>query len=148
MKGSKKVKIMEKITKAQKYAMIEEILGNVDGDNIDMLIEFVQGEQAALARKATKAKEKAAEKKTEIDELGNAVLGVLNGTPKTRDEVFALVEDFSNDVSIAKVGARLTKLVDAGLVVKTEVKAVTASGKKTTRMAYSVDNMAAAEVDE
>ena len=139
---------MEKITKAQKYAMIEDILNTVDGDNIDMLIEFVQAEQAALANKAAKAKAKAAEKKTEIDDLGNAVLGVLNGTPKTRDEVFALVEDFSNDVSVAKVGARLTRLVDAGLVVKTEVKAVTASGKKTTRMAYSVDNMAVAEVDE
>ena len=139
---------MEKITKAQKYAMIEDILNTVDGDNIDMLIEFVQAEQAALANKAAKAKAKAAEKKTEIDDLGNAVLGVLNGTPKTRDEVFALVEDFSNDVSIAKVGARLTKLVDAGLIVKSEVKAVTASGKKTTRMAYSVDNMVAAEVYE
>lgn len=139
---------MEKITKAQKYAMIEDILNTVDGDNIDMLIEFVQAEQAALANKAAKAKAKAAEKKTEIDDLGNAVLGVLNGTPKTRDEVFALVEDFSNDVSVAKVGARLTKLVDAGLIVKSEVKAVTASGKKTIRMAYSVDNMAAAEVDE
>ena len=139
---------MEKITKAQKYAMIEDILNTVDGDNIDMLIEFVQAEQAALANKAAKAKAKAAEKKTEIDDLGNAVLGVLNGTPKTRDEVFALVEDFSNDVSVAKVGARLTKLVDAGLIVKSEIKAVTASGKKTTRMAYSVDNMTAAEVDE
>ncbi len=139
---------MEKITKTQKYAMIEDILNTVDGDNIDMLIEFVQAEQAALASKAAKAKAKAAEKKTEIDDLGNAVLGVLNGTPKTRDEVFALVEDFSNDTSVAKVGARLTKLVDAGLIVKSEVKAVTASGKKTTRMAYSVDNMAAAEVDE
>ena len=139
---------MEKITKAQKYAMIEDILNTVDGDNIDMLIEFVQAEQAALANKAAKAKAKAAEKKTEIDDLGNAVLGVLNGTPKTRDEVFALVEDFSNDVSVAKVGARLTKLIDAGLIVKSEVKAVTASGKKTTRMAYSVDNMAAVEVDE
>ena len=139
---------MEKITKAQKYAMIEDILNTVDGDNIDMLIEFVQAEQAALANKAAKAKAKAAEKKTEIDDLGNAVLGVLNGAPKTRDEVFALVEDFSDDVSVAKVGARLTKLVDAGMVVKTEVKAVTASGKKTTRMAYSVDNMAVAEVDE
>lgn len=139
---------MEKITKAQKYAMIEDILNTVDGDNIDMLIEFVQAEQAALANKAAKAKAKAAEKKTEIDDLGNAVLGVLNGTPKTRDEVFALVEDFSNDVSVAKVGARLTKLVDAGLIVKSEVKAVTASGKKTTRMAYSVDNMVAAEVYE
>jgi hypothetical protein len=139
---------MEKITKAQKYAMIEDILNTVDGDNIDMLIEFVQAEQAALANKAAKAKAKAAEKKTEIDDLGNAVLGVLDGTPKTRDEVFALVEDFSNDVSVAKVGARLTKLVDAGLIVKNEIKAVTASGKKTTRMAYSVDNMVAAEVYE
>ena len=137
-----------KMTKMEKFQAIEDILNTVDGDNIDMLIEFVQAEQAALANKAAKAKAKAAEKKTEIDDLGNAVLGVLNGTPKTRDEVFALVEDFSNDVSVAKVGARLTKLVDAGLVVKTEVKAVTASGKKTTRMAYSVDNMAAAEVDE
>lgn len=137
-----------KMTKMEKFQAIEDILNTVDGDNIDMLIEFVQAEQAALANKAAKAKAKAAEKKTEIDDLGNAVLGVLNGTPKTRDEVFALVEDFSNDVSVAKVGARLTKLVDAGLIVKSEVKAVTASGKKTTRMAYSVDNMAAAEVDE
>ena len=137
-----------KMTKMEKFQAIEDILNTVDGDNIDMLIEFVQAEQAALANKAAKAKEKAAEKRAEIDELGNAVLGVLNGTPKTRDEVFALVEDFSDDVSVAKVGARLTKLVDAGLVVKTEVKAVTASGKKTTRMAYSVDNMAVAEVDE
>ena len=137
-----------KMTKMEKFQAIEDILNTVDGDNIDMLIEFVRAEQAALANKAAKAKAKAAEKKTEIDDLGNAVLGVLNGTPKTRDEVFALVEDFSNDVSVAKVGARLTKLVDAGLIVKSEVKAVTASGKKTTRMAYSVDNMAAAEVDE
>lgn len=137
-----------KMTKMEKFQAIEDILNTVDGENVDMLIEFVQAEQAALANKAAKAKAKAAEKKTEIDDLGNAVLGVLNGTPKTRDEVFALVEDFSNDVSVAKVGARLTRLVDAGLVVKTEVKAVTASGKKTTRMAYSVDNMAAAEVDE
>ena len=138
---------MEKnYTKAQKYEMIEEILNTVDGENIDMLIEFVQKEQAALANKAAKAKVKAAEKKTEIDELGNAVLSVLNGEPKTRDEVFALVE--FEDATLAKVGARLTKLVDAGLVVKSEVKATTASGKKTTRMAYSVETLTAAEVDE
>ena len=125
-----------KITKAQKYAMIEEILNTIDGENIDMLIEFVQGEQAALARKATKAKEKAAEKKTEIDELGEVVRGVLTLDPMTRDEVFALV-DFEG-ATLAKVGARLTKLVDAGLIVKSEVKATTASGKKTTRMAYAL----------
>lgn len=139
-----------KMTKMEKFQAIEDILNTIDGENIDMLIEFVQAEQAALANKAAKAKAKAAEKKTEIDDLGNAVLGVLNGAPKTRDEVFALVEDFSNDVSVAKVGARLTKLVDAGLVVKTEIKAVTASGKKTTRMAYALalTDAEPVEVDE
>ena len=137
---------MEKITKAQKYAMIEDILNTVDGDNIDMLIEFVQTEQAALARKATKAKEKQAEKKTEVDELGNAIMQVLNGEPKLREDVLALVADFE-EVTLAKVGSRLTKLFDLGLIQKTEVKATTASGKKTTRMAYFVEALAPADAE-
>ena len=127
---------MEKITKAQKFDMIEEILTGIETEDAKMLVEFVQGEKAALARKAAKAKEKAAEKKTEIDELGEVVLGVLTAEPKTRDEIFELVE--FEDASLAKVGARLTKLVEAGKVVKSEVKGVTASGKKTTRMAYAL----------
>ena len=129
---------MEKFTKAQKYEMIGAILADVEGENVAMLIEFVKGEQAALARKAAKAKEKAAEKKTEIDELGNLVLGVLTGEAQTRDEIFAKVENSGDEITIAKVGARLTKLVDAGLVEKTEVKGTTATGKKTTRMAYAL----------
>ena len=135
-----------KMTKMEKFQAIEEILNTVEGENVDMLIEFVQNERAALANKAAKAKAKAAEKKTEIDELGNVVMSVLNGEPKTRDEVFALVE--FEDATLAKVGARLTKLVDAGLVVKSEVKATTASGKKTTRMAYSAETLTAVEFDE
>ena len=137
-----------KMTKMEKFQAIEDILNTVDGDNIDMLIEFVQAEQAALANKAAKAKEKAAEKKTEIDDLGNAVLGVLNGTPKTRDEVFEAVEFDDEEISVAKIGARLTRLVELGKIQKTEVKATTASGKKTTRMAYFVEALAVAEVDE
>ena len=126
----------DRLTKAQKFEMIEDILTGIETEDAKMLVEFVQAEKAALARKAAKAKEKAAEKKTEIDGLGEVVLSVLNAEPKTRDEVFALVE--FEDASLAKVGARLTKLVDAGKVVKSEVKGVTASGKKTTRMAYAL----------
>ena len=129
---------MEKMTKLEKFKAIEDILNTVDGDNIDVLIAFVQAEQVALENKAAKAKAKAAEKKTEIDDLGNAVLGVLNGTPKTRDEVFEAVEFDGEEISVAKIGARLTRLVELGKIQKTEVKAVTASGKKTTRMAYSL----------
>lgn len=125
-----------RVTKMDKFDMIEEILTGIDTEDAKMLVEFVQGEKAALARKAAKAKEKAAEKKTEIDELGEVVLGVLNAEPKTRDEIFELVE--FEDASLAKVGARLTRLVELNKVQKSEVKGVTASGKKTTRMAYAL----------
>ena len=127
-----------RITKMDKYKMIEDILATVENDNAEMLIEFVKAEQTALANKATKAKERAAEKKTERDELCDAVLGVLTSEPMTRDEVFALVENTGDEITVAKVGARLTRLVDLGMAQKSEIKATSASGKKTTRMAYSL----------
>lgn len=141
---------MEKITKSMKYKMIEDILATVDNDNAEMLIEFVKAEQTALANKATKAKERAAEKKTERDELCDAVLGALTSEPMTRDEVFALVENTGDEITVAKVGARLTKLVSMGLADKVETKAVSASGKKTTRMAYTLalTDAEPVEVDE
>lgn len=128
----------DRLTKAQKFEMIEDILTGIETEDAKMLVEFVQAEKAALARKAAKAKEKAAEKKAEIDELGEVVLSVLNAEPKTRDEVFALVEFDGVEISVAKIGARLTRLVELGKIQKSEVKAITASGKKTTRMAYSL----------
>ena len=126
---------MEKITKSEKYTMLENILANMEGDNVPMLVEFVQAEKAALANKAAKAKAKAAEKKTEIDELGNAVLAVVTDEPMGRDQITDLV-DFE-DKTVAKVGARLNKLVELGLVAKAETKATSAAGKKTTRMVYT-----------
>jgi len=139
-----------RITKMDKYKMIEDILATVDNDNAEMLIEFVKAEQAALANKAAKAKERAAEKKTERDELCDAVLGALTSEPMTRDEVFALVENTGDEITVAKVGARLTKLVSMGLADKVETKAVSASGKKTTRMAYTLalTDAEPVEVDE
>lgn len=132
---------MEKVvkyTKAQKFADIEAILGQVDTEDYDIqaLIEFVQGEQAALVRKAAKAKETAQAKKTELDELAQTVLGLLNAAPQTRDQIAEQIED--EEVTVAKVGARLSKLVAQGLAEKTEIAATSASGKKTTRMAYAL----------
>lgn len=136
-----------RITKTQKYQMIKEILDQVQTDayDVSMLIEFVKGEQDALARKAAKAKEKASEKKAETDELGEAVFAKLSDEPMTRDQVADLFND--EDITPAKVGARLNKLVALGRVVKGEVAATSAAGKKTTRMVYSlpVDSDEAAE---
>ena len=49
----------KKYTKADKYQDIETILGQIETEDFDIptLIEFVQGERAALARKAAKAKD-------------------------------------------------------------------------------------------
>ena len=130
-----------KYTKAMKYADIETVLQTVNaGDfdfNVDTLIEFVQTEAAALGNKAAKAKAKAAERKTEVDELGQVVLSLLTAEPQTRDQITAQIE--GEDVTVAKVGARLKKLFDLNLASKVEVPGVTASGKKTTHMAYFIE---------
>ena len=135
-----------KITKAQKYAKIEEILKTVEHEDSAMLIEFVQSEASALARKAEKAKTKAAEKKTELDELAQTVLAVLTSEPQGREQIAEQIED--ETATVAKVGSRLTKLVNLGYATKTEVSATSASRKKTTRMAYTLAESEDVEVSE
>ena len=134
-----------KLTKTQKFEMIEKILNDTQSEEYDvpMLVEFVQEQIDALARKATKAKEKAAEKKTELDELAEVVLSVITVEPQTRDQIADQIT--GDDVTVAKVGARLSKLVALGKVEKSEVAATSASGKKTTRMAYA---LVPVEIDE
>ena len=132
------MKNVEKYTKSQKLSDLETILSQVETTEYDIpaLIEFVQAERAALARKAEKAKETAAAKKAEKDELCNAVLAVLTAEPQTREQIAEQIE--GEDVTVAKVGARLNKLVASGEVAKTEVASTSASGKKSTKMAYAL----------
>lgn len=132
------MKNVEKYTKSQKLSDLETILSQVETTEYDVpaLIEFVQAERAALARKAEKAKETAAAKKAEKDELCNAVLAVLTAEPQTREQIAEQIE--GEDVTVAKVGARLNKLVASGEVAKTEVASTSASGKKSTKMAYAL----------
>lgn len=123
----------KKITKIEKFAMIREILESLPDVN-DMLLEFVDAESAALTRKSAKAKARASEKKTELDSLALSVLDALTQEPKTRDELAEAIGD--SEVTPAKVGARLNKLVEMGYADRTEIPSVTPSGKKTTRKAY------------
>lgn len=140
---------MEKITKTKKYEMLSEALALIEQEGIEtkldlaMLQEFVASESQALTRKSEKAKAKAAEKKTELDELAQVVLSVLGTDPMTCDEVTNQIE--GDDVTTAKVRARLSKLVTLGYAEKSEIAATSASGKKTTHMAYA---LVPAETDE
>ena len=136
-----------KMTKTEKFAKVLAIVNTTETEETAMLAEFIQGEIDALARKAGKAKAKAEEKKTELDELAIAVLNVLIAEPQTRDVICdTIVADYP-EATVAKVGARLTKLFDLGYAERSEVSATSASGKKTTRKAYTVAT-AEAEVTE
>ena len=141
------MKNTEKYTKHNKLNDIKAILGQVETDAYDIpaLIEFVESEMGALERKAAKAKENAAAKKAEKDELCEAVLAVLTAEPQTRDQVAEQIE--GEEITVAKVGARLNKLVASGEAVKTEVASVSASGKKSTKMAYALALTEAAPSD-
>ena len=137
-----------KMTKTEKFTKVLAIVNATETEETAMLAEFIQGEIDALARKAGKAKAKAEEKKTELDELAIAVLNVLTAEPQTRVVICdTIVEDYP-EATVAKVGARLTKLFDLGYAERSEVSATSASGKKTTRKAYTVATTEAEATEE
>ena len=109
-----------KVTNKEMFTKIKDALmaSNVEGK--EDLIAFIDGRIALIDKKAAKAAETAAEKKNELDELCEVVKSILGTEPQTADDVFAQVSD--EDVTIAKVRARLTKLEKAGIAVKTDVK--------------------------
>jgi len=114
----------KKITKREKFEMLKEI---VRGDvNVEItveqaeLIDFLDAQIAAIDAKAEKAKARNAEKKANGDELRDAVQAVLTDELQTIDAIVAQIE--GEEVTKAKVTARLTSLVKNGLAEKEDVK--------------------------
>ena len=121
MKKEKKIMAdVVKVTNKEMFAKIKEVLVASDVEKWEDLIAFIDGRIALIDKKAAKAAETAAEKKNELDELCEVVKSILGTEPQTADDVFAQVS--GEDVTIAKVRARLTKLEKAGIAVKTDVK--------------------------
>lgn len=110
----------KKLTKRELYGITKEIVENSDTDEKDALIEFIDRQIEILDNKAAKSKERAAEKRAAGDELRATIKSVLTNDYKTADEITALVDD--EEVSKAKVIARLSQLVKLGEVEKTDVK--------------------------
>ena len=121
MKKEKKIMAdVVKVTNKEMFAKIKEVLVASDVEGKEDLIAFVDSRIALIEKKAAKAAETAAEKKNELDELCEVVKSILGTEPQTADDVFAQVS--GEDVTIAKVRARLTKLEKAGIAVKSDVK--------------------------
>lgn len=114
-------------------AQVAGVAGDFD---FAALTAFCTNEIGLLDKKAAKAKENAAAKKTEKDELCLAVESVLTTEFQTRQDIAAQIE--GDDVTVAKVGYRLTKLVELGVAEKTEVSVPGADGKARKVVAYKL----------
>ena len=133
-----------KITKAMVLEVIGKNVENMtfDGDvTAEDVTAFVETTLAQIAAKAEKNKERAAAKRQAGDELRAQVLGFVTEEWQTRDEIAANFED--EDVTPAKVGARLTQLVADGSVVKEKQKI---DGKD--KMVYALASGVVLESDE
>ena len=135
---------MKKITKRDMY---EAIKGLADSGALHMqdfnedisdsaVAEFCEKEIALLDKKAAKAKETAAKKKAEGDELTDAVRAVLSPDEfQSIADVAAQIE--GEDVTVSKVTYRLTQLVRNGEAEKQEISVAGGEGQKSRKiMAY------------
>ena len=132
---------MEKITKRE---MFEAIKGLAESGALHMVdfneaisdeavAEFCANEIALLDKKAVKAKERAAQKRAEGDELTDAVRAAMS----TEDfepiaEIAARIE--GEDVTVAKVTYRLTQLVKNGEAEKQELTIPGGEGQKARKV--------------
>lgn len=114
----------KKTTKKEYYTMLRDIVrGDSDSEMTNSqyeLIEFIDKQIEAIKTKAEKAKEKAAEKKANGDELREVVQSVLTDEYQTIDAIASQIK--GEDVTKAKITARLTSLVKAGLATKSDLR--------------------------
>ncbi|MBO7211021.1 MAG: hypothetical protein J6V44_08415 [Methanobrevibacter sp.] len=130
---------MEKITKREMFEAIIALA--TDGEmkyEAEAFVNFCENEIALLDKKAAKAKERAATKKAEGDELTEAVRAAMS------TEEFEPIADIAariegEDVTVAKVQYRLTQLVKNGEAEKEQITVSGGEGQKSRKiMAYKL----------
>lgn len=117
----------KKMTKKDYFVEIENILRDAkENDLADVMAHEVE----LLENKAVKNKERAEARKIVGDELRDTISNILIDDLQTVDEIVDQIED--EEITKAKVVARLTQLVNLNEAIKEQVK--TEDGKKV--MAY------------
>ena len=128
---------MDTATKITKRAVLETLIKAIDAGDIfletyDVSHEdvraYAENEIALLDKRAEKAKERTANKKAEGDELMEAIYATLTDDYEPVADILARIE--GEDLSAAKIVARIKKLVDAGRAEKAELKIKPAEGGK------------------
>lgn len=130
---------MEKMTKRNVYeALINYANGGAmayaDGDttvevSAEALAAFAENEISLLDKKAVKAKERAAQKRAEGDELTDAVRAAMSTeTFEPIAEIASRIE--GEDVTVSKITYRLGQLVKNGEAEKTQIEIAGGEGQK------------------
>ncbi len=123
----------KKLTRKDLYSMAKEIIENSDAEDKDILVEFIDKQIQILENKAAKAKERAAEKREAGDELRATIKDLLTDEYQTADDITASLND--EEITKAKVVARLGQLVKNGEVEKTDIKTESGRVVKAYRLA-------------
>lgn len=130
------------VVKAMAEAQVPDI--NLGEDLVDAevtaadIVAYCDTTIAQLEAKKEKAAETRAKKAAQADVLKEQVLALITSEPKTRDDIFVELGSEDPELSIAKVGSRLTKLVAEGVIVKEPIKVKNAEGKSVSKMAYKL----------
>lgn len=110
----------EKITTAMK---LEGFIEKYADDAV--LVDYCEKELEKLANKNAKARERAAAKKEAGNALRDTIETIIEGSDEavTREDVLAAIEDADElELTVAKVGAQISQLVQLNRVHKTTVK--------------------------
>lgn len=124
----------KRMTKKDYFKECLELVESLENlDNKDELIYFLNSQIESIDNKAAKAKERAAAKKAEGDALRETVKSLLTNEFQTADEITAALGN--EEISKAKVIARLTQLVNLGEAVKEAAKTEDNKSKMTYKIA-------------
>ncbi len=107
----------DKMTKRDYFEMLKGFIP-ADAERAAELVEFIDKQIEQLDAKAAKARERAAERKAEGDELRAMVAAAVTDEFQTIDQIMTVMELDDPDVTRAKITARLGQLVKAGEVMK------------------------------
>lgn len=118
---------MTKYTDKEIYTAIVE--GTFEDLDVDTIVAWAQKKIASIENKAAKAKERAAAKKAEGDELGATVVAAVGDEFESIADIAARID--GPDVTIAKVSYRLNAAAKAGTLEKGTVTLEGETGKRT-----------------
>lgn len=122
----------EKMTKKEYFNELKTIVENSNVEDKNELIYFLQSQIESIENKAIKAKERAAAKKAEGDDLRELVKSTLTKDFQTVEDIVAKIN--REDITKAKVVARLTQLSNLKEIEKTDIKTEANKSKKVYRL--------------